>query len=991
MRASIPLTALLFAIQPLLADTLPVQDPSETGPRLAAQVIGTYNAPPSNIITSKTTGGPVLGNGDIGVVVGGAADDLSLYLGKNDFFGVIRGGSMGVGRLNLKIPELKNATIYRLDEHVGNAHVTGSFSGWNDTGLSLDSWVSTAENILFIELKNSGKPPLTISGQIFDELGTPGNAATYSESGDTTALRVSPDSMDLELGNRTHNLGTQKPLSGVNTEYPFAGQLADFVLFDKCLPPSAIQNPPDSVSPYLSASLGTDGSSSGSVQRANGAAHGGAAVFHGQADDDLWLGSLLVPQRQFTLEEWVNADSLPPGVTYLASACRNPHARDAHGLAVALVAGKLTATLNSTTIAAPDSFPIHQWVHVAATYDGTTMALYMNGNAVGETKDFPTADQVMGADVYSIHFGDPKLPYQGCAPRGLMVQRVIGLKPELDHRALGITLEPGQGVTWTVSVVTDRQTEDYEMAAHRLVERLETAKMTELLQLHDQWWHNFWGKSFVQIPDTLIQNHWYTSLYLLACCSKASCPAPGLWGNFVTVPETAWNGDYTLNYNHQAPFWGALACNHPELADSFDTPLLEYMPRGRAIAAKRHEQGIYYYTHLIPSPGWNNGGATDNGQKISALFSTVNMVMRWRYYRDISYVKTVYPFLRATADYWDSALVLQDGLYVDPNDCAAEWKASDTPATTISFLHLLLPTMIELSSVLQVDQEKVPRWKEILAKLHPLPIVPAGPVDHLEVYKSPSQPGQKKVLDPTVTLEKLLGTEVVRDRMVIRNAVSGYGFPIPMINVYKDGHEGQSSPGMSSCQCVFPAWDIGIESNAEMRKAALDTITLAAEWCDFNDNCSFYPGAACAGYDSREILNNLHRLISDHAYASGMIREGGGGIQNFTVTPSALACMFIQSYQQNIHLFPDWPADQDASFGNLNACGGFLISSGMKAGKVSYVEIESLAGEACRLANPWANSSVKVTSSTGTASHLSGAVIGFPTQKNESVVLEPEN
>jgi hypothetical protein len=212
-----------------------------------------------------------------------------------------------------------------------------------------------------------------------------------------------------------------------------------------------------------------------------------------------------------------------------------------------------------------------------------------------------------------------------------------------------------------------------------------------------------------------------------------------------------------------------------------------------------------------------------------------------------------------------------------------------------------------------------------------------------------------------------------------------------MVNVYKDDHEGQSSPGMSSCQCIFPAWDIGVESGADVRKAALNTITLAAEWCDFNDNCSFYPGAACAGYDPAEILNNLHRLIVDRSYPSGMIQEGGGGIQNFTVTPSALACMFLQSYQENIHLFPDWPTDQDASFGNLNACGGFLISSEFKAGQVSYVKVESLAGETCRLANPWGNSSVTLTSSLGTTGRLSGTVLRFPTEVNQSVILEPAN
>jgi hypothetical protein len=62
--------------------------------------------------------------------------------------------------------------------------------------------------------------------------------------------------------------------------------------------------------------------------------------------------------------------------------------------------------------------------------------------------------------------------------------------------------------------------------------------------------------------------------------------------------------------------------------------------------------------------------------------------------------------------------------------------------------------------------------------------------------------------------------------------------------------------------------------------------------------------------------------------------------------------MFVQSYQTNMHIFPDWPTNQSAAFGNLNACGGFLVSGAITLGTANYVQIQSTAGQMLKLANP---------------------------------------
>lgn len=186
---------------------------------------------------------------------------------------------------------------------------------------------------------------------------------------------------------------------------------------------------------------------------------------------------------------------------------------------------------------------------------------------------------------------------------------------------------------------------------------------------------------------------------------------------------------------------------------------------------------------------------------------------------------------------------------------------------------------------------------------------------------------------------------------------------------------------------IFPGWAIGLESSEAERKAALDTITLTAHWFDFNDQCAFYAAAALAGYDPREILGNLHELIAHYAYPNFIIEAGGGGTENFAVTPAALGAMFIQSYQRDIHVFANWPMDWDAAFGNLNACGGFLISSALKGGKIEYVKIKSIAGQECGLVNPWPETDVDLSSNRRPSEVLHGVELRFPIQAGEEIIL----
>ena len=201
-----------------------------------------------------------------------------------------------------------------------------------------------------------------------------------------------------------------------------------------------------------------------------------------------------------------------------------------------------------------------------------------------------------------------------------------------------------------------------------------------------------------------------------------------------------------------------------------------------------------------------------------------------------------------------------------------------------------------------------------------------------------------------------------------------------------------SSAGMNSLQVVFPAWNVGLESAPELRQAALYTVDYTRLWYDSNNTSNFYPAAANAGYDPLSILQHLNLMVTHMGYQNFAYKFEAGGIENEATVPVTLAAMMVQSYQKNIHVFANWPATQDASFGNLLAVGDFLVSSSIAKGKVEQIRIVSQHGGLCSLANPWdPDRAVTLHIAGGRNKTLSGAVLSVQTVRGEELVFSPSS
>jgi len=87
-----------------------------------------------------------------------------------------------------------------------------------------------------------------------------------------------------------------------------------------------------------------------------------------------------------------------------------------------------------------------------------------------------------------------------------------------------------------------------------------------------------------------------------------------------------------------------------------------------------------------------------------------------------------------------------------------------------------------------------------------------------------------------------------------------------------------------------------------------------------------------------------------------------------------------------IRLFAAWPPDWNGSF-QLLARGGFLVRAKFENGAVTQVQLQSLAGAVCRIANPWRGRGVVLKRDGIRAETVEGELLRFHSKRHEVIEL----
>ncbi|MER7008806.1 hypothetical protein ABT297_37985 [Dactylosporangium sp. NPDC000555] len=526
-------------------------------------------------------------------------------------------------------------------------------------------------------------------------------------------------------------------------------------------------------------------------------------------------------------------------------------------------------------------------------------------------------------------------------PRARMAARTIGGSQSISGNRLTLTLAPGTTSTLVVGVQSSIDTGGYQSSAVSMVTNLTQTDADNHNASHRGWWQNFWSQSYVEIPDKAIEKSWYGSLYLLASASRNGKYAPGLWGNWISG-NMAWNGDYHTNYNYEVPFYAALTTNHVDQAGSYDKPVLDWQSRGQQLAAQNGFTGVYYPVGI--SPGGTSADTALHNQKSNAANLASNMVMRFEYTYDTGYANQVYPWLKQVGLFWQNYLTWDAARnrYVITNDAPHEGQAypQTNSSMSLGLVHLLFQGLVDMSTALNVDATTRVTWQNILSNL--------------------STPATFTRNGQTVVRETEVGSDFIDDGNDI------------------------------AAQYIYPGGLVGLNSSATDLQNARNTIgQLGNAWHGGNAPCTFYPAAARVGYNPSTILSNLRTEATSSSFTNMAIHHNGGGLENVNVVPSGVSEMLLQSFQNDVKVFPNWPSNTNAKFGDLAAYGGFLISADLENNAVQYVRAVSQKGRSLVFTNPWPGQTLELYRNGASAGTVSGTRVTVTTSAGETLHLAP--
>jgi len=178
---------------------------------------------------------------------------------------------------------------------------------------------------------------------------------------------------------------------------------------------------------------------------------------------------------------------------------------------------------------------------------------------------------------------------------------------------------------------------------------------------HSAWWNNFWNKSAIHVPDTLIEKQWYLEQYKFGSVARKDAPPISLQAVWTAdngrIPP--WKGDYHHDLNTQLSYWPAYSGNHLEEAMGY----INHLEDNKANYMRYTR--LYFGTDGIAVPGVTTLDGTEMGGWIQySLSPTVSSwlgqhyYLQWRYSMDRIFLKDkAYPWIKGAALFLENITV----------------------------------------------------------------------------------------------------------------------------------------------------------------------------------------------------------------------------------------------------------------------------------------------------------------------------------------------
>lgn len=252
-------------------------------------------------------------------------------------------------------------------------------------------------------------------------------------------------------------------------------------------------------------------------------------------------------------------------------------------------------------------------------------------------------------------------------------------------------------------------------------------KETATWATHTTWWSDFWARSSISIPDTLLETQYYREMYKLGAVAQTGAPAISLQAVWTAdngnLPP--WKGDFHNDLNTQLSYWPAYTGNHLEEAATFT----DWLWKTRAANKKMTKQ--YFGVEGLNVPGVETISGYPMGGWIQYSLSPTtgawvsqHFYWQWKYSMDAKLLQEkVYPYIHETATFLENITRLENGKRKLPLSSSPEYHDNSIKAWylnwtnyDLSLAHFLFKAAAEVSAAAGKPSE-AKHWKAVLQQL----------------------------------------------------------------------------------------------------------------------------------------------------------------------------------------------------------------------------------------------------------------------------------
>jgi alpha-L-fucosidase 2 len=427
---------------------------------------------------------------------------------------------------------------------------------------------------------------------------------------------------------------------------------------------------------------------------------------------------------------------------------------------------------------------------------------------------------------------------------------------------------------------------------------------------HRAWWHDFYRRSLVSVPDKRLQRFYWIQLYKMAAATRRDAPVVTEWGPWFPEVGNSWTAVW-WNLNVQVAYPLINGSNHLEL-DAVTTTFRRFEPNLELSVPPAYRDGdTYALSHPgdrtlrpgdartvgVPGPGNANDQTGNLIWGLHTAWVSYRHTMDDRVLRDV-----IRPILAKGLNYYLKFLAEgPDGRLHLPQTRSPEYANAADCTYDLSLIRWACATLVDSANRLCVADPNLPRYRDVLARLVPYHQDPAAGV------------------------------------------LIGDGVPLA------DSHR-----HFSHLLWLYPlqesTWDT--PADRELMRRSFD------HWSGMRDRWHGYSFAAassmCAVMDSpEEALANLQYFLAGNVTdgtqltPNTMYREGANfAIESPLAAAQSLLDMLVQSHGGVVKAFPavsaTWP---DASVAGLRTQGAFVLDASRRAGRTEWVRVRSEAGE----------------------------------------------